>query len=392
MKKIVLIIIIFVIPIEVVALDYPKLNSNVVEIYDLTDNKVVYEKNSSKKNNLASITKIATVLTSIESIKDVSKEVIITRDILNTVVPEASKAGLKQGDKVTYEDLLYCSMLPSGADCTNSLAILISGNIEKFVDKMNNLVKKIGLTNTHFVNVTGLDVKNHYSTASDIRKLLVHALKNPLFKKIYTTKKYKLTNGLKIETTLYKYNTSQLDISKILGSKTGYTKEAGYCLASLDLINEHEIIIIVLNAKHIGNNYYNIVDTNKLINFISNNYKDEVLVKKDSLIKEITVNLSDIDNYEIKSTVDVSKFLPKDYDKNKIKIDYVGLNELSYRNKKGSKIGVINYYFEDELIYKENVVLDKKINLNIIKLIKKYIVLIIVGIVVIFVIIKKKRK
>ena len=67
-------------------------------------------------------------------------------------------------------------------------------------------------------------------------------------------------------------------------------------------------------------------------------------------------------------------------------------NKVPLRNKKGSKIGVINYYFEDELIYKENVVLDKKINLNIIKLIKKYIVLIIVGIVVIFVIIKKKRK
>ena len=92
-------------------------------------------------------------------------------------------------------DLLYASMLPSGADATNSIAILSSGSIESFVEKMNLLVNKLGLTNTHFVNVTGLDINNHYSSADDIRKLLAYSLKNDTFKKIYTTSEYKLSNG-----------------------------------------------------------------------------------------------------------------------------------------------------------------------------------------------------
>ena len=67
-------------------------------------------------------------------------------------------------------------MLPSGADATNSIAILSSGDISSFVKKMNKLAQKIGLNNTNFVNVTGLDDNNHYSTADDCRKLLDYAL------------------------------------------------------------------------------------------------------------------------------------------------------------------------------------------------------------------------
>lgn len=392
MKKIVSLIVLFLFPVKVFSLNHPVLDSKTIEVYDLTDNKVLYEVNSSKTTSIASLTKIATVLTSIENIKNIDEKVTISKEILDTVSVEASRAGLKQGDMVTYEDLLYCSMLPSGADCTQALAILNSGSIDKFVEKMNKLVKEIGLTNTHFVNVTGLDEKEHYSTAEDIRKLLVYALKKPLFRKIYTTKEYKLSNGLLVKTTLYKYNANKSDINKILGSKTGYTTDAGYCLSSLSTINKHEIIIIVLNSSQLGNKFYNVIDTIKLINFIGENYKEEKLVEKGHMIKEIPVNLSDIDTYQIKASNDVLKFLPNDYNKDNLKIEYDGVDNLSYKNKKDSKIGVINYYFEDELILKEDVILDKIINLNIIKLIKKYfLVIIAIILLIVFLIIKKYK-
>ena len=160
---------------------------------------------------------------------------------------DASKAGLKVGDKVTYRDLLYASMLPSGADATNSIAILSSGSIDNFVKRMNKLAKKLKLKNTHFVNVTGLDDENHYSTAKEIRIILEYALENDLFRQIYQTKQYTLSNGLQVKSTLFKYNNS-LDTTKIMGSKTGYTGNAGYCLSSLSNINSHEFIVIVLNS------------------------------------------------------------------------------------------------------------------------------------------------
>lgn len=377
-NKWLLLFILFLFPINIYALNYPKLDSKIIEVYDVTDGKILYEVNSKKSSSIASLTKIATVITAIENIKNVDEKVTITKEILSTVSWDASVAGLKIGDVVTYKDLLYASMLPSGADATQSIAILSSGSVDNFVEKMNKLAEKIELKNTHFVNVTGLDVDGHYSTADDMRKLLVYALKNNLFKEIYTTKDYTLSNGLKVKTTLYKYSSSKKDIEKILGSKTGYTGNAGYCLSSLSNINSHEMIILVLNANHVGNDYYNIIDTKKLINFLNSNYKDELLVKKGTLIKQIPVVLSDIDTYDVITSKDVLKYLPSDYNKDDLRIEFVGKDELSYKNKKGDNIGIINYYFKDELFLKENIMLDVKLNLNVFKLLKKYLFLIVI--------------
>ena len=211
------IIIILLNPSFLYALEYPELNSQIVEIYDLTDEKVIYEVDSFKETSIASLTKIATTITAIETISNLDEEVTITWDILNTVPWDASKAGLQAGDYVTYRDLLYASMLPSGADATNSIAILSSGSIDNFVIKMNELAKNLELNNTHFVNVTGLDEDGHYSTADDVRKLLSYALKNELFRDIYTTREYTLSNGLEVESTIIKYNTLSLfDTSSIM--------------------------------------------------------------------------------------------------------------------------------------------------------------------------------
>ena len=163
---------IMICPLDIFALEYPEINSKITEIYDLTNKEVVYEIDSNKQASIASLTKIVTTITAIESISNLDEKVTITQDMLDTVRWDASKAGLKAGDKLTYKDLLYASMLPSGADATNSIAILSSGSIDNFVSKMNKLVTKLGLKNTHFVNVTGLDAEGHYSTAEEKKKIL----------------------------------------------------------------------------------------------------------------------------------------------------------------------------------------------------------------------------
>ena len=250
---------------------FPKINSKYLEIYDLTNNEVLYEIDSDKVVPIASLTKIATIITAIENIDDLDKKVIITQEILDTLDDDVSIAGLKVGDQVTYKDLLYASMLPSGADAVHAIAILKFGGLEKLLNKMNELVVRIGLTNTHFENLIGLTDPNHYSTADEVRKLLVYSLNNPLFKEIYTTKEYRLSNGLKVKSTLYKYNISNRDIKKIVGSKTGYTSAAGYCMAALVNINGREIIIITLKAERNGKKYYNVIDTIKIIDFLNSN-------------------------------------------------------------------------------------------------------------------------
>ncbi|MBQ6538790.1 MAG: D-alanyl-D-alanine carboxypeptidase [Bacilli bacterium] len=391
-KKILLIIVLILfIPCIVNALDFPNTNSKMVEIYDLNDNKLIYEKKSNKQTSVASLTKIVTSITAIENIKDLDKKVTITNDMMKTVSWEASKAGLKTGDVVTYRDLLYASMLPSGADATNSMAIASTGSIDKFVSKMNALAKKLKLKNTHFVNVTGLDIKGHYSSADDMRIILEYALNNETFKKIYTTRNYTLSNGLKVKSTVSKY-VNEVNTSKILGAKTGFTDAAGYCLSSLSNINSHEFIIIVLNAKVENGKHYNLVDTVNLINFLNKNFKNEYLVKKNDLIKTLPVKLSKIDKYEIRATKDVIKYLPSDYNKDDFKIKYTGLKELSFKNKKGKEIGTIKYYYENKLIDKEKVILNKDIKVSFKKLLKKYFYIPLILIVIILFLITRKKK
>ena len=99
---------------------------------------------------------------------------------------------------------------------------------------MNTLAQEIGMTSSHFVNVTGLDIDDHYSTLEDLLKLLLYSLKNPTFKEVYTTRSYTMTNGKTVRSSVEGYNRlMNLDTSRILGSKTGFTDDAGLCISAL---------------------------------------------------------------------------------------------------------------------------------------------------------------
>lgn len=267
------------IPINVLALEMPEIVSDKAIVYDKTRGKVILEKNSEEVTSIASLTKILTVITAIENIDDLEEIITITSPMLNGIYWNASVAGLKVGDKVTYRDLLYAAMLPSGADATKVLAISIAGNVNSYVEKMNELAAKIGMDNSHFVNVTGLDTKNHYSTVEDVLTLLNYALDNETFREVYTTREYTLTNGLVVESTLQLYlEKKDYDISRILGSKTGYTDNAGTCLSSLFEIQGHDMLVITVGAPFDKTEQYNLVDNLSIIDYMEENYIAEVPV------------------------------------------------------------------------------------------------------------------
>ena len=176
--KFILLFIIFFLPFNVLAITLPKLNSNNIIVYDDANKEILYEKNASEVVNIASLTKIMTTIVAIENINDLNETVEITNSMLQEVPWDASIAGLKEGDVVTYRDLLYATMLPSGADAATALAHSISGNTNSFVHLMNQKAKVLDLNDTHFVNVTGLDADGHYSSANDVLKYLLYALQN----------------------------------------------------------------------------------------------------------------------------------------------------------------------------------------------------------------------
>lgn len=368
MKKVLFFIINLVIFTNFVyALEEPSLYSKDYVLFDTTDQKIIYEKNIDERTNIASLTKIMTTITAIEKISNLEDKVTITEEMLSNIKFDASLAGLKVGDILSYKDLLYASILPSGADATQALAYSLSGNVTKFVKDMNTLAKKIGMNNSNFVNVTGLDIDNHYSTISDLLTMLKYALNNETFYTIYKTKEYTLSNGKTVYATVSKYNKlMNLDISRILGSKTGYTNNAGLCISSIFESNGHNFIFISTNAEFIFGNYYNLKDNLNIIKFMDQNYNNQILVKKNEEVASIPTYLSNIKTYKIKANENIQEYLPNDYNKDEVTITYDGKNKISFLDN-NKKIGTIKIMYQNNILKEENVIVNNlKINIFVV--------------------------
>ncbi len=327
-------------------------DSKYVILYNLNTDEILYEYNSNQITSIASLTKIMTCIVAIENLENLNDKVTLGWNVFTGLAEaQASVAGFKYGEKVSYLDLLMGAMLPSGADATRALAINISGSEEEFVKLMNAKAQELNLSNTHFANTTGLEAANHYSTVQDIATLLKYALKNETFKTIYTTREYTTTNNLKFSSTLKKIsNGYTIDVSHILGSKTGYTDEAGLCMSSLANYNGVNYLLVTAGADYHGNTPRQLLDAIKIYSYFDENYSYKNIVNTNDYITSIKVNYAKIKKYDIISPISITKFLDNSFDYNKLEYSYNGVKEVSYKNKIGDKLGVINITYDGETI------------------------------------------
>ncbi len=398
MKKIryIILTILLLFPTMLSALEIDGLYSKYAIIYNRDNGEILYEKDSDTKTSIASLTKIMTTLVALENIKDLDKEITITNEMLEEVPWDASVAGLKVGDTVTYKDLLYAVLLPSGADATDSLAIDLFGSIDLFVEKMNDKAKELKLENTHFVNTTGYDAKNHYSTAKDILSLLNYALENETFKEIYETRSYTLTNGLKVKSTLETSNrTYDYDLSFVKGSKTGYTDDAGVCLSALSDYNGTDIITITINAPYEYGRSRNLEDLMTIHDVLLDKYDTLNLVTKGETLKTLKTKYAKEKEIEIIANKDIKRYVEKDYDKDLLEIKYIGEETVRNTTKKGTKIGKFEIYFDKELIGTIDALTKNNLTFSIWEYIKTniiYYVILLVLIIGTFKLMKKPKK
>jgi D-alanyl-D-alanine carboxypeptidase (penicillin-binding protein 5/6) len=164
--------------------------------------------------------------------------------------------GLKAGDKLTVEQLLYGALVHSGNDAACALAEACSGSIESFVAEMNAKASELGLTNTHFVNPDGLDAPGHYSSARDLATLARYAMQNSEFRKIVSTESYSIT--LRSDSTPFTFrNVNRLlgSVPWVTGIKTGSTNDARFCLVASGSKNGDSVISVVLGESNWTNTY-----------------------------------------------------------------------------------------------------------------------------------------
>jgi len=212
---------------------------------DVATGRVLYSHCADVKRPIASTTKIITAITVIEN-TDLNETVTVCKEAQGV---EGSSIYLAAGEKLSVLDLLYGLMLQSGNDAAVALAHHVSGGVEEFSELCNLTAREIGAVNTHLVNPHGLNHPEHYTTAYDLALITAHALKNPTFKEIVSTKVKNITreDG--------RYPTRIVNKNKLLsvfegatGVKTGYTKAAGRCLVASAEREGMEVVSVVLNC------------------------------------------------------------------------------------------------------------------------------------------------
>lgn len=244
------------VPREMPQVDLNGLYSPYAVLADLESGEVLAAHNGQERIYPASLTKIMTALIAIENLPDLEETVKLPTEMFRMLyIRHASLAGFEPEEQVQVKDLLYGILLPSGAECCIACAERIAGSEEAFVELMNEKAQELGMKDTHFTNSTGLHETDHVSTAADIERLVQYALLNDVFREIFTCKSHTTgataahPEGLTFENTMFHELDSDLVTSgRILGGKTGYTSEAGLCLASFAEIGGRGYVLVTAKA------------------------------------------------------------------------------------------------------------------------------------------------
>lgn len=224
----------------------PNITAASALVYDLTSNKVLFEKNAKEKLPMASLTKIMTAIISLENPKKDDKYLVTQDDLVGE-----DSMGLENGEVLSLNELLYGLMLNSGNDAAETLASNFKGGRSTFIKAMNDKAKSLGLKDTNFTNPTGLEGDgSQHTTTYDLIVITKYALdKFPIFSKVVSTFDYNIAQT-STHKAFYLENETNLLTSYpgVKGIKTGFTPEAGLCLVTYLDYSNHKILGVILGS------------------------------------------------------------------------------------------------------------------------------------------------
>lgn len=287
MKKIFFIIFLILFGmIRVKALELTSYSESAILI-EPTTNTILYELNKDERKAPASMTKLMTMLIIVE---EIDKGNIKLNDMVTISQNAADMGGsqvfLEANMEIEVEQLLKGIAIASGNDAAVAMAEYIAGSTDEFVEMMNQKVKELGLVNTHFANVHGLDTDNHYSTAYDMAQIARELLKHELILDYTSLYEDYLIKPDGSKTWLVNTNKLVRFYDGVDGLKTGYTENAKYCLTATAKREKIRFITVTMgvdSSEHRSN------DTTSMLNYGFANYKINNVVKKGQVIGEIEI-------------------------------------------------------------------------------------------------------
>ncbi len=314
--------------------------------------EVVYSKNMNDKLSMASTTKIMTAILALEY-GAVDKMRTVTDDM---IAVEGSSIGLQNGDEISLKTLVKGMLLESGNDAANAVAHIVGGNIPTFVAMMNRKAKEIGMNSTSFETPSGLDGKNHYTTAYDMAILGAYAIKNPEFRSICEDKSDVVYYGNPPYRRVFRNHNKLLDFYEgAFGIKTGFTKKSGRCLVSAVEKDGKILIAVTLNASDDWNDHI------KMYNYAFDMVNSVKLTCDLSAIKLNVVGGT-------KNAASLSQACEINYTTLNSKLNYtykIYIKQFEYAPiNKGAVIGKVEFYHKEQKIGETSICTTETVNIK----------------------------
>jgi len=317
---------------------------------DFNSSSIIASSKKDERIEPASLTKIMTAYITFDAIHHGHLK-------LDQTLPVSEKAWKTEGSKmfiepntpVTVDELLHGMIIQSGNDASITLAIGVAGTEEQFAEMMNNQAVKLGLTNTHFMNATGLPDKNHYTTANDLA-ILASALIRDFpqeYKRLYSVKEYTYNKITQPNRNRLLWLDPAVD-----GMKTGHTDTAGYCLIASSKRDSFRLVSVVLGAE---TEAMRISESQKLLNYGFQFYESTLVYKQSQTIN--TLHVYKGQNKTVAATVakDYYLTLPKG-DYTRLKVSMTSQKPLIAPIKAGQEIGKIRFTLDGKIIGEQKLV------------------------------------
>lgn len=352
-------------------------NAKSVILIEASTGKVLYERDADIALAPASMTKIMTLLLTMEAIESGN---IKLDDMVHISENAANMGGsqvyLAANTEMKLEEIIKAVCIASGNDAAYVLAEAIGGTHDNFVLMMNKKAKELGLTGTNFVNSYGLDAKGHLSTARDMAIMARELIKHDLILKYSSIYEEYLNKPDGTSTWMVNTNKLVRFYAGIDGLKTGYTTEAGYCLTATGIFNNMRLISVVMGEP---SQEARSDDTVELINYGKTNFKLKNILKKGDKLGEIEVELGNnlvedaIIDEDINDIIDA-------YDDTKKYTCKIRVDKLIAPIKKRDKVGEVDIYIDDVKYLTKDLTVNDDVNkISFMNLIKRIFKVITVG-------------
>lgn len=316
------------------AVDEPLVAAQAVILLNEESGEILYEKNADERRTPASLTKMMTGLLLCEAIESgrarLDDAVAAGMDCQNGLVEGATNASIVSGEVMTLKDLFYCAMVASANDACNVIGSYLAGSISAFVEQMNTRAAELGCRDTHFADPNGLSSidANHYSTARDLSVIAREAMSHNLFADAVNTATYTIAATNATPERHLANSNALISIEGIYGSgyiyegasgiKTGYTRAAGYCLASCVERGGVRLLAIVLgcdgpnnsNSTQVGS----FVATKALYDWVYGNFSKQVVLTASEPVQQVNVENGQESTIILHPARDVTLLLPNDTD------------------------------------------------------------------------------